>query len=322
MLHAALCGISGEDDGIERAEDPDGAGTGCEGATPIGCTTGGESGGESGGVGGGDQREYWDKMGHGRWVSEGEEDEEKERDSDDDEEDEEEEDESSNDPEADKDVVPKAAVIDLTGPDSDKENIVAEGKRKALYSFENSPAGQLLKKRKAMADATTAKPSAIKTVHSRDRYKNCSNCNELFDLMGATCHPHKNGPKRTPGPGEGMDGDEYRGSDESEDENDDEEDKDEDSKDEDPCDCIYHSGYLYADHESYQWADHDGRCHGSIDNNWTMREYLDGYIWSCCNQTGSADGCKMGEHQALSEESHLARINASGGLKKRFRYTF
>lgn len=283
VLHAALCGRGvsfDEDDEGEEGEDV--ISSSHEDVTPI------------------------------EWTDDDGDDEE------DEDEDEEEEEADDEEDQPSSNSVSKAAVIDLTGPDSDMENTVVEGKRKAARLFESSTAGQLPKKRKAAADSTIAKLSAIKTVNFKDRYKNCSNCNELFDLKGATCHPHKNGPKRTPGPRERMDGDEYGGSDESEDEDD----GDDEIEDEDPCDCIYHSGYLYADHESDQWADHDERCHGSIDNDWTMREYPDGYIWSCCDQTGSADGCKMGKHEAFAEKSHLAKINASGGLKKRFRYTF
>ena len=92
-------------------------------------------------------------------------------------------------------------------------------------------------------------------------------------------------------------------------------------------DCFYHPGELLQysfrqhshsvagdmepDYDSHVWADHDERCHGTIDSDFCRKEYPDGFIWDCCEQTGSAVGCKEGEHKADPRTSKKGREEVS-----------
>jgi len=44
------------------------------------------------------------------------------------------------------------------------------------------------------------------------------------------------------------------------------------------------------------WADHDDDCHGIKETLHDEPDYAGGFIWSCCEQRGDADGCKAREH--------------------------
>jgi hypothetical protein len=44
------------------------------------------------------------------------------------------------------------------------------------------------------------------------------------------------------------------------------------------------------------WADHDDNCHGIKE---TLHDHPDnagGFVWSCCEQRGDADGCQAREY--------------------------
>ncbi|KXJ87504.1 hypothetical protein Micbo1qcDRAFT_197820 [Microdochium bolleyi] len=45
------------------------------------------------------------------------------------------------------------------------------------------------------------------------------------------------------------------------------------------------------------WADHDEDLHGRIDSEELREEYPDGYLWTCCAETGSHPGCQRGPHK-------------------------
>ena len=57
--------------------------------------------------------------------------------------------------------------------------------------------------------------------------------------------------------------------------------------------CI--KGEREADYESDFWADHDENCHGRI--NELEDEYPQGFVWTCCDEIGTADGCETGRHR-------------------------
>lgn len=58
------------------------------------------------------------------------------------------------------------------------------------------------------------------------------------------------------------------------------------------------------DYDSHVWADHDERCHGTINSEWCRKEYPDGYMWECCEGTGPhAVGCVKGKHEADPKRS-------------------
>lgn len=45
-------------------------------------------------------------------------------------------------------------------------------------------------------------------------------------------------------------------------------------------------GYFEPNYDSDFWADHDEDWHGIIDSNWSRREYLGGFTWTCCGEKG------------------------------------
>jgi hypothetical protein len=57
-------------------------------------------------------------------------------------------------------------------------------------------------------------------------------------------------------------------------------------------------GELEVDYHADVWADHDERCHGTIDTDTMRKENPEGFTWSCCNEDGRADGCQTGPHVA------------------------
>ncbi|KAK0624199.1 hypothetical protein B0T14DRAFT_426372 [Immersiella caudata] len=60
--------------------------------------------------------------------------------------------------------------------------------------------------------------------------------------------------------------------------------------------CRYHSGEMEPDYDSDFWADHDERCHGTIDSDFCRSEYPEGFIWTCCEKGGDEEGCRMSRH--------------------------
>lgn len=62
-------------------------------------------------------------------------------------------------------------------------------------------------------------------------------------------------------------------------------------------------GELEPDYESDFWADHDENCHGTINTDEMREEFPDGFEWTCCEQLGSAPGCKLGRHESNPEKS-------------------
>ncbi|KAK4209183.1 hypothetical protein QBC37DRAFT_430711 [Rhypophila decipiens] len=71
--------------------------------------------------------------------------------------------------------------------------------------------------------------------------------------------------------------------------------------------CRYHNGELEPDDDSDFWADHDERCHGTIDSDFCRKEYPQGFIWTCCDKLGDEEGCKLGRHEANPERNKRRR---------------
>ncbi|EMD94608.1 hypothetical protein COCC4DRAFT_75017 [Bipolaris maydis ATCC 48331] len=61
--------------------------------------------------------------------------------------------------------------------------------------------------------------------------------------------------------------------------------------------CQWHEGELEVDYEGDFWADHDERCHGTIDTQDMREVYPEGFIWSCCDELGTEPGCKETRHR-------------------------
>lgn len=55
-------------------------------------------------------------------------------------------------------------------------------------------------------------------------------------------------------------------------------------------------GVKTVDYASDFWADHDERCHGSMDSFVDDPDYEDGMIWSCCENALDEEGCERGKH--------------------------
>ncbi|KAI0181839.1 hypothetical protein GGR52DRAFT_526508 [Hypoxylon sp. FL1284] len=60
--------------------------------------------------------------------------------------------------------------------------------------------------------------------------------------------------------------------------------------------CQFHDGNLEVDDEGDFWADHDENCHGVIDTEGMREDYPEGFIWDCCGEDGTTDGCARGYH--------------------------
>jgi hypothetical protein len=56
------------------------------------------------------------------------------------------------------------------------------------------------------------------------------------------------------------------------------------------------------------WADHDENCHGTINSEWARKEYPEGFVWSCCEQNGDADGCESGVHEPDMSKRAKVRV--------------
>ena len=71
------------------------------------------------------------------------------------------------------------------------------------------------------------------------------------------------------------------------------------------------AGELEPDFDGDFWADHDENCHGPIDTDEMREENPDGFVWSCCNEIGSAKGCMLGRH--ASDPHKAARYESNSG---------
>lgn len=58
---------------------------------------------------------------------------------------------------------------------------------------------------------------------------------------------------------------------------------------------------MEPDYDGDFWADHDERCHGTIDSDFCREEYPDGFIWTCCEKLGSEEGCREHPHKARQD---------------------
>ncbi|KIX95381.1 uncharacterized protein Z520_08898 [Fonsecaea multimorphosa CBS 102226] len=61
--------------------------------------------------------------------------------------------------------------------------------------------------------------------------------------------------------------------------------------------CVYHPGVKEVDDDADTWADHDDDCHGPPDAYIDDPSYQDGFVWSCCDGEGDAEGCERTRHR-------------------------
>ncbi|CAK1368187.1 hypothetical protein CB0940_11133 [Cercospora beticola] len=73
-------------------------------------------------------------------------------------------------------------------------------------------------------------------------------------------------------------------------------------------DCVYHDGNKEVNHDADTWADHDENVHGLPEDLMSDSTYEEGFIWDCCDESGSADGCVVSKHVPKeSQDSNKAR---------------
>ena len=58
------------------------------------------------------------------------------------------------------------------------------------------------------------------------------------------------------------------------------------------------TGEKEVDYESEHWCDWDERCHGNMESFINNPDYASGFIWSCCDGAGDAEGCVRSRHEA------------------------
>ncbi|KAF2251766.1 hypothetical protein BU26DRAFT_422577 [Trematosphaeria pertusa] len=75
------------------------------------------------------------------------------------------------------------------------------------------------------------------------------------------------------------------------------------------CSCVWHEGELEVDYDADIWADHDENCHGTIDTDDMREEIPEGFVWGCCEQLGTAKGCRKSVHRP----DRAKRVRAWGG---------
>lgn len=61
------------------------------------------------------------------------------------------------------------------------------------------------------------------------------------------------------------------------------------------------AGWMEVDDEGDFWADHDERCHGTIDTAAMREQCPEGFFWDCCDKDGKAEGCTRGRHHAADD---------------------
>lgn len=62
------------------------------------------------------------------------------------------------------------------------------------------------------------------------------------------------------------------------------------------------------DWHSDVWADHDERCHGTIDTVEMRKDMPEGFEWSCCEEAGDAEGCMITKHEPPATPVKRAKI--------------
>ncbi|KAM3457011.1 hypothetical protein MY3296_001381 [Beauveria thailandica] len=62
--------------------------------------------------------------------------------------------------------------------------------------------------------------------------------------------------------------------------------------------CRYHPGTRWADPSNEAWDDHYVNTDGPMETEENMEEWPDAFVWDCCQEPGSARGCKVGQHRS------------------------
>ncbi|KAG4443386.1 hypothetical protein IFR05_001175 [Cadophora sp. M221] len=62
--------------------------------------------------------------------------------------------------------------------------------------------------------------------------------------------------------------------------------------------CHWHTGEKELYYDGDFWADHDDNCHGDPASFEDDSDFADGFMWSCCQNSGDHEGCKTTRHKA------------------------
>lgn len=62
---------------------------------------------------------------------------------------------------------------------------------------------------------------------------------------------------------------------------------------------------VYSDDEVEVWADHCEKTFGPAESMVDYMDYQEGFLWSCCDQRGDADGCQMREHDVWAKRANV-----------------
>ncbi|KAK3334222.1 hypothetical protein B0T19DRAFT_420320 [Cercophora scortea] len=62
--------------------------------------------------------------------------------------------------------------------------------------------------------------------------------------------------------------------------------------------CWHHYEEMEWDEEASTWDDWDERCHGPCDTSANRRDNPEGFVFLCCGEDGTSDGCVWGRHRA------------------------
>lgn len=57
-------------------------------------------------------------------------------------------------------------------------------------------------------------------------------------------------------------------------------------------------GYKVSDNDNGFWDDHDEDVHGTFESHKDDPDFANGFLWSCCDELGSHEGCKQTKHKA------------------------
>ncbi|KAM3477346.1 hypothetical protein MY5147_002746 [Beauveria neobassiana] len=54
----------------------------------------------------------------------------------------------------------------------------------------------------------------------------------------------------------------------------------------------------WADESNEAWDNHFVNTDGPMETEENMEDWPDAFVWDCCQKTGSARGCKVGQHRS------------------------
>ena len=65
------------------------------------------------------------------------------------------------------------------------------------------------------------------------------------------------------------------------------------------------TGEKEVNDEHHLWDDMDPDCHGVPDDFEDDPNYAEGFLWSCCEKDGEADGCKTTKHRTKTKRTRF-----------------